>query len=152
MDLRRFVSSLTVINYFEGACLLPPPFGKGGGNLLFGGEALKLVNLGNGQTIALNVGQAYSFFTRLKGLMFTEELLSGDGLHIKPCPSVHTFFMKYAIDILYLNKENVVVAIDEALAPGKVGKRYKGAHSVVELSAGTVRKSETEVGHQIKFI
>ncbi|MCD8508814.1 MAG: DUF192 domain-containing protein [Bacillus sp. (in: Bacteria)] len=113
---------------------------------------MKLVNLGNGKTIATNVGQAYNFFTRLKGLMFTDKLHSGDGLHIKPCPSVHTFFMKYAIDILYLNKENVVVAIDEALAPGKVGKRYKGAHSVVELSVGSVKASETEVGQKIEFI
>ncbi|MFA9556304.1 DUF192 domain-containing protein [Evansella sp. AB-rgal1] len=119
---------------------------------MLGGEALKLVNLGNDRVIAANVNQAYSFFKRLKGLMFTKKLPIGDGLHIKPCPSVHTYFMNYAIDILYINKDNQVVAIDEALAPGKVGKRYKGAHSVVELSAGTVKRSETKVGQKMKFI
>jgi uncharacterized membrane protein (UPF0127 family) len=108
--------------------------------------------MGSGKTIATNVNQAYRFFKRLKGLMFTKELHSGAGLHIKPCPSVHTFFMKYAIDILYLDKANVVIAIDEALAPGKVGKHYKGAVSVVELSVGSVTASETEVGQSLKFI
>ncbi|MBU9714004.1 DUF192 domain-containing protein [Evansella tamaricis] len=112
---------------------------------------MEVVNLSNQKMIAPNVDKAYGFYKRLKGLMFTEELLSGCGLHIKPCPSVHTFFMKYAIDVLYLNKENVVVGIDEALAPGKVGKRYKGAASVVELSIGSVKTSETQVGDKVEI-
>jgi uncharacterized membrane protein (UPF0127 family) len=108
--------------------------------------------MGSGKTIATNVNQAYSFFKRLKGLMFTKKLHSGTGIHIKPCPSVHTFFMKYSIDILYLDKANIVVGIDEALTPGKVGKRYQGAHSVVELSVGSVTESKTKVGQLLKFI
>ncbi|UTR12329.1 DUF192 domain-containing protein [Evansella sp. LMS18] len=113
---------------------------------------MKLVNLSNDRVIAGDVNKAYNFFKRLKGLMFTKELPAGEGLHIKPCPSIHTFFMKYPIDVLYINKDNVVVAIDEALQPGKAGARYPGASAVVELSVGSVKASETQVGHKLNFI
>lgn len=117
-----------------------------------GGEAVKLVNLSNDREVARNVDQAYSFFKRFKGLMFTDELHSGNGLHIKPCQSVHTFFMNYTVDIIYLNDGNVVVALDEELVPGKVGNRYVDARSVVELPAGTIKITEVKVGNQLEFI
>ena len=84
--------------------------------------------------------------------MFTHALDSGTGLHIKPCQSVHTFFMKYAIDIIYLNESNEVVGIDEALAPGKIGNRYNDAKAVVELAAGTARRTDIKVGNTLTFI
>jgi len=112
----------------------------------------KLINLSSETVVANNVNEAFTFFKRLKGLMFTNELCSGSGLHIKPCQSVHTFFMKYAIDILYVNASGTVVAIDEGLQPGKVGKRYKEAVAVVELPEGLVKATKTEVGHNVRFI
>ncbi|GGM30643.1 hypothetical protein GCM10011351_15990 [Paraliobacillus quinghaiensis] len=113
---------------------------------------MKLVNLSNDQEIAGTVNVADSFLKRLKGLMFTEKLDSGNGLYINPCQSVHTFFMNYAIDIIYLNEENVVVAIDEELVPGKVGSRFVDAKSVVELPSGTVKVTDTEIGNKLAFI
>ncbi len=83
--------------------------------------------------------------------MFTDKLDSGSGLHIKPCQSVHMFFMNYPLDILYLNKDQIIVAIDESLEPDKVGKRYADANSVVELPAGTVHLTNTKVGDKISF-
>ncbi|HZG70965.1 MAG TPA: DUF192 domain-containing protein [Chondromyces sp.] len=113
---------------------------------------MKVVNLNNNRLIGGNIRQAYSFFKRLRGLMFTSGLPKGSGLHLHPCNSVHTFFMNYPIDVLYVNDQNVVVAVDEALPPGKVGKVYKDAVSVVELSAGTVKETATRIGHKINFI
>ncbi|WP_047983912.1 DUF192 domain-containing protein [Ornithinibacillus californiensis] len=110
---------------------------------------MQLINLSDDKIIASHIKTAYSFGKRLKGLMFTKSLDWDAGLHIKPCLSVHTFFMKYAIDVLYLNKENEVVAFDEALPPGKVGKRYAGVASVLELKEGTISKSQIEIGHKI---
>lgn len=112
----------------------------------------KLVNLSNETVVASNVNEAFTFFKRLKGLMFTDKLCSGSGLHIKPCQSVHTYFMKYAIDILYVNASGVVVAIDEDLQPGKIGRRCKEAVAVVELPVGVVKATKTEVGNELKFI
>ncbi|MDQ0256990.1 uncharacterized membrane protein (UPF0127 family) [Evansella vedderi] len=113
---------------------------------------MKLVNLSNGKVIASNVNEANTFFKRLKGLMFTKMLHRDAGLHIKPCQSVHTFFMNYCLDILYIDKSDTIVAIDEAMAPGKVGRHYRKAASVIELPAGKVKETETKVGQSLKFI
>ncbi|WP_078548224.1 DUF192 domain-containing protein [Litchfieldia alkalitelluris] len=112
---------------------------------------MELYNLSNQTVIADNVGRAYSFIKRLKGLMFTKTLNSGTGLHIKPCLSVHTFFMKYPIDILYLNQNNEIVALDQAMSPGKVGKVYRDVQSVIELPAGTIEQMKIEINQIIKL-
>ncbi|MFD1019921.1 DUF192 domain-containing protein [Thalassobacillus hwangdonensis] len=110
------------------------------------------MNLSNEQLLAGETRQAYRFFQRLRGLMFTGQLNSGAGLHIKPCRSIHTFFMNYPIDVVYVNELNVVIAIDESMEPGKLGKVYADAASVVELPVGTVKKTMTKQGHSLDFV
>ena len=83
--------------------------------------------------------------------MFTDKLHSGTGLHIKPCRSIHTYFMNYPIDVLYVNEQNIIVAIEEALEPGRTSRRYTDASSVVELPAGTIRETGTHVGDTLAF-
>ncbi|GEL77989.1 DUF192 domain-containing protein [Tenuibacillus multivorans] len=110
-----------------------------------------LRNLSTDEEIAHYIQSAYTFTKRLKGLMFTDELNSGYGLHILPCQSVHTHFMRYPIDVVYCNKSLYVIDIDENLPPGKFGKRRKGAHSVLELPTGTVAHSTLQIGHQLEL-
>lgn len=110
---------------------------------------LQLWNLDTEKEIANCIRPAYRFFKRLKGLMFTKSLPSGCGLHIKPCQSVHTFFMRYPIDVIYLNEEFVVVDVDTHFPPGKVGKLRKNARSVIEVPAGTVNRTSIEIGHKL---
>ncbi|MBY6037454.1 DUF192 domain-containing protein [Fictibacillus nanhaiensis] len=81
--------------------------------------------------------------------MFSKELAYECAIHIKPCSSVHTFFMNYAIDVLYLDSEKRIVAIDESLPPKRIGKLYMQAESVIELPSGTIAKSQTKVGHKL---
>lgn len=111
-----------------------------------------LINLSNNQILASKMGQAYTFLRRLKGLMFTKDLPTDCALHIRPCRSVHTFFMNYSIDVLYLNANYKIVAIDEQLCPGKVGKMYAEAVSVIELPAGTARRTDTQIGHVVQLL
>jgi uncharacterized protein len=117
-----------------------------------GGVKMRAMNLSNDTEIANKITKAHSFLKRLKGLMFTKSLPEGHGLHIQPCRSIHTFFMNYSIDVLYLNKDFEIVGLDEKLEPAKMGPLYKNGHSVLELPAGTVQKSGTKVGHKIKII
>ncbi|MFE8699620.1 DUF192 domain-containing protein [Cytobacillus sp. FJAT-54145] len=116
-----------------------------------GEKVMRLMNLVNDQQIANRVGQAYSFHKRLVGLMFTKSLAPGNGLHIKPCRSIHTFFMNYPIDVLFLSEENEVIACFEHFSPRKIGKVIHRASSVVELPAGTIEKTNTKVGHKVQF-
>jgi len=112
---------------------------------------LKLVNLDTGEILADQVLQAYSFAKRLKGLMFTRSLASGACLHIKPCRSIHTFFMNYPIDVLHLDASNRVVGIEANVQPGKVGAAYPHSVSVVELPAGRIEQAKTKIGQTVHF-
>jgi uncharacterized membrane protein (UPF0127 family) len=112
---------------------------------------LELVNLTNNQELANEIYKAHTFLTRLKGLMFSKELPLGCGLHIKPCRSVHTYFMNYAIDVLFVNDRLEIVGIVESMSPRKVSKVYHASNSVIELPAGTARRTGTEIGHELKF-
>ncbi|NKE08062.1 MULTISPECIES: DUF192 domain-containing protein [Mesobacillus] len=113
---------------------------------------MRLVNESNGRVLAANVKIADTFFSRFKGLMLTDSLPDGHGLYIQPCRSIHTFFMNYSIDVLYINENFEIVGAEEQLEPAKMGKRCKGAYSVFELPEGTIRNTGTKVGHSIKLI
>jgi hypothetical protein len=90
----------------------------------------------------------------VRGLMWRAELPAGQGMWISPCPSIHMFNMKFAIDTIFLTKELVVTDIVENLAPGKayVAKNNKGKpHSALEIPAGTIAQSGTQIGDTLKF-
>lgn len=113
---------------------------------------MKLINKTNNTIISENVMVADTFFKRLKGLMFTKELPDQSSLHIIPCSEIHTFNMKYSIDVLYLDVNNNILAINEELQSGKIGKRVKNAVSVIELPSGKIKKANIEVGQTVAFI
>ena len=73
-----------------------------------------------------------SLLARLIGLMLARPLPPGAGLVIVPCSSIHTQFMRFPIDVLYVNKEDVIVGIDRNLRPWRIGRFYKKVHYVVE--------------------
>lgn len=112
---------------------------------------MQLVNLTTGDVLADKVETADTFFKRFKGLMLKKYMPESYAMHLKPCRSIHTFFMKFPIDVLYLDGENNIVGIEENLAPGKIGKKVKKARTVVELPKGQISKTETEVGHSIGY-
>jgi uncharacterized membrane protein (UPF0127 family) len=95
---------------------------------------------------------ADKFFKRLKGLMFTKELPAQDALHIIPCNEIHTFFMNYSIDVLYLDKDKGIVHMDEEMEPGKIGKKVKNAISVVELPGGRIKTTKIRLGQSVEFV
>lgn len=113
---------------------------------------MRLVNPDNGRTIAESVELANTFFTRLKGLMFRETLSDGGGLYLHPCKSIHTFFMKFPIDVLYVDENGKIVGLEEKLKPGKIGKNVPKAASVIELSSGSIRKNRLNLGQIVKLL
>jgi hypothetical protein len=113
---------------------------------------LKLINKTSNTIISENVMVANTYFKRLKGLMFTKELPDQSALHIVPCSEIHTFNMRYSIDVLYLDRNNNILAIDEEMQPGKIGKSVKNAVSVVELPRGKVKRGSVKIGQALVFI
>ncbi|PWW27048.1 hypothetical protein DFO73_109214 [Cytobacillus oceanisediminis] len=111
-----------------------------------------LLNLSTKQVIAEEVIAAYTFWKRFKGLMLTKSMPENFALHLSPCPSIHTFFMRYNIDVLYLNDRNEIVGLEENLEPGKAGKRFPEAVSVIELPAGKIKHTSTAAGQAVAFV
>ncbi|WP_199617148.1 DUF192 domain-containing protein [Paenibacillus alkalitolerans] len=113
---------------------------------------MELYNRENGVKIAGRVIVASSFFRRFRGLMLTRELPQESALHIRPCRSVHTYFMYYPIDVLYLDESGVIVGIEENMQPGRIGAIVPNTRSVVELPAGRIRATETRIGQAVTFV
>lgn len=84
----------------------------------------------------LEVHVADTFKKRLLGYMF-QRTPKHDVLLIQPCNSVHTFFMRFPIDVLFLNEENIIIHRRLGVEPGKILKPVKGAIRVLEAAAGT---------------
>lgn len=102
-------------------------------------------NITHNKLLASDAHMADTFFARLKGLLGTRLLLEGSGLIICPCSSIHTFGMKYAIDVLFVNQLDRVVKIESALTVGKFSVCGSSSY-VIELPAGIIASTATTVG------
>lgn len=94
---------------------------------------------------------ANSFWLRLKGLLGKSSLLENEGLILVGVKSVHTFFMRIPIDVVYVDKDYQVIRIDENMLPNRIGPYLHKSAYIVELSAFGAKHASTEVGDQLKF-
>jgi uncharacterized protein len=91
-------------------------------------------------------------FTRLKGLMFDKMMTDMDGLLIPGCNWIHTFFMRFPIDVVYLNRKYEVVDIDVNVVPWRMCvPRFKAKH-VLELRGGSLEGKRLSIGEVLKCI
>ena len=97
---------------------------------------------------------ARTHWTRFRGLMATDasRFRRGQGLWITPCHGVHTFAMRFPIDVLYLDHERIVIHMEQELKPWRMAAIRVRATSVLELPTGTVRDSRTELGDQVDIL
>jgi hypothetical protein len=86
--------------------------------------------------------------TRRKGLLGRDRLPDGHGLWIVPCESVHTWGMRFPIDVLYLDRKQRVRKLRRAMVPWRVSMCLL-AHSVLELPAGVIEQTGTQPGDQL---
>lgn len=100
--------------------------------------------------ISENAGYAKSFSERALGLMFSKDLGDRDGLIIEPCNSIHTFFMNYPIDVIFLDSENKVVKVFSSMKPWRITRMYFTASKVLELM-GESLKYPLKKGDQLDF-
>ena len=92
-----------------------------------------------------------TFGTRLLGLMFRGRPLSDEAYHLTPCNSVHTFFMRFPIDVLFLDADGRVLNIAKRAGPWRILPPVKGAASVLELPAGAADTHGIETGQKIEL-
>ena len=86
--------------------------------------------------------------TRLRGLLGRDGLEPGEGLLLRPASAVHTYFMRFPIDVVFLDRAFVVLSITDAVDPWRATSR-RGAKAVLELPAGETSRHGLAVGDQL---
>ena len=101
--------------------------------------------------IASDAVLAKTFFVRLKGLLGTKKLDTGKGLVIRPCSSIHTVGMNYDIDVVFADSDDNVLKVVSNMAANRIALCRKSSY-VIELPAGTIEATGTNVGDKISLI
>ncbi|MBB1117355.1 DUF192 domain-containing protein [Stenotrophomonas sp. W1S232] len=103
-----------------------------------------------GHCLLADVGHARYWHQRARGLLARPRLQPGQGLLIEPCASVHTCFMGYALDLVFLDRGNRVLGWREHLPPWRAAG-LRGAHATLELPAGSLHTLVLEIGQQLHW-
>lgn len=116
------------------------------------GETLpvKITNSTKNIVLADRAEAADTSAKRRTGLLKHASLPEGEGLWIVPCEAVHTFWMKFPIDVLFLSRKRVVLKVRARMPKNRMSMCLR-AHSVLELPAGMAEKTGTQAGDQLEF-
>ena len=112
---------------------------------------MKVVVKGKNINVVESVTVANTMWARGMGLMFKKSLREDEGMLIDPCNSIHTFFMNFKIDVLFINKSNEIVKIKRSMPPWRMSTIYFSSKKVLELMGGVLPES-VEEGDTLEFI
>lgn len=102
----------------------------------------------NDALLGTDVERADSPWKRMRGLLGRKSLHRGSGLRFEPASSLHMLFMRFAIDVVYFDREERVVKLVSDLKPWRFSAA-RGARGAYELPAGTIRSVDIEVGDEL---
>lgn len=109
----------------------------------------KLLRKSDQQVLIPNLTIAASFVPRLVGLLASAEIKEQEGLLIERCNSVHTFFMRFPIDCVFLNKQMQIAALKKNIKPWRMTWPEWSARSVIELKAGRADELGLQLGDEL---
>ncbi len=109
-------------------------------------KCISVANRSRWATLGDRVLVAEWWWQRLRGLLGRPPLQSGEGLLLAPCRAVHMAGMKYPLDVAFLNRDGIVVALYHSLLPGGRSRWHAAAYSALELPAGTLAATGTREG------
>lgn len=111
---------------------------------------LRVLNQSRDRVLADRADIADTSAKRRTGLLKHKGLEPGQGLWISPCEGVHSFGMKFPIDVLFLSRKKTVLKVRANMVRGRIAFSLR-AHSVLELPAGTAEATGTQAGDQLVF-
>ena len=109
-------------------------------------EQVRVANVTRGAVLAERTELAVRFWDRAKGLLGRASLPEGHGLWLQPCNSVHMWFMRFPIDVVFASAAGRVVAVVPTLRPWSMTRPYFGADVALELPPGTIARTGTTKG------
>lgn len=112
---------------------------------------MKISNATRGCVLGGAIRSADTFFRRVMGLLCTDGLAEGEGLWLHPCSSIHSFGMRFEFDAVFIGPDGKVVGRYERFRRNRISRVFWNARGVLELPAGTIERTGTEVGDEIQF-
>ncbi len=114
-------------------------------------QTVQIFNVAKGAVIARQAKLTVSFGQRMKGLLGQDSLAANEALILKPCSSIHTFFMRFAIDVLFLDKNMQIVRLIQNMPPNRLSPIVWASKMAIELPAGKISQTNTQVGDKVVF-
>lgn len=111
---------------------------------------ISVINCRNGRVFVSHLREAKGHWQKFAGLMFAPSLGQGEGVMFRPARGIHTHFMRFAIDLVYLDEAHRVRTIRESMPPWRLDLRRSEA--VIEASAGTARAADLRIGDQLRLV
>lgn len=105
-----------------------------------------------GTVIADHVEAAEGMFSRFMGLMFRDSLPAGHGLALRPCNSIHMFFMRFPLDVLFVDGDGRVLRVLDSIRPWRASTLVRGSKAAIELPAGTATRAAVTPGTVVRMI
>jgi len=106
----------------------------------------------DGSVVATDVEYADGMWRRFLGLMGRRELPSGHGLFIKPCSSIHMFFMRFPLDVAFVDNDGRVVRAYHGIRPWRISRVVRGAKGAIELPAGALAAAGVASGSVLRMV
>ena len=114
---------------------------------------IQVVNITKGGvTIASEVTWAGTSKERRRGLLGRTGLSDDEGIYITPCEWLHTFGMKFPIDVAFLSEDGRILALHHGLKPNRFSRIVPRAHGALELMEGTLQRSGTSIGDTVLIV
>ena len=107
---------------------------------------MQLINQTRNTVLATSCIVAKNPISRMRGLLGRKDLLDGEALVLEPGNSIHTFFMNFSIDVLFVDKKNKIIKVIENLKPWRLTYIYWRSYLVIELPPKTIKSSQTVPG------
>ena len=114
-------------------------------------KTVRIVNLTKNTLIAQEAQIASSLGQRMKGLLGRSGLSPNEALVLRPCSAIHTFFMRFPIDVLFLGRNMRVIKTIQHIPPNRLSPLVWASQMAIELPAGKVDQTQTEVGDTVEI-
>ena len=106
----------------------------------------------NNDTLIESVEPAFSVGARMRGLLGRKTLPPGSAMHIKPCGSIHTLWMRFTLDLIFLDRDYTVVKVVRNVAPFNLATGGRKAASVLEFASGWFDWNKLSVGDKLEIV
>ncbi len=111
----------------------------------------RVINLTKNTVVAQNVRIADNLFSRMRGLLGRKSLNPQEGLILRPCNSIHTFFMRFPIDVVFLDRYDLIIKVYHSLSPWRLSRTFFRSAMCLELPAGAAIQSRTQEGDRLQI-